>query len=193
MRSIRHGCSRHLISMLRRFFRHLRPWINSPCMMKCRDLGSWYLEIWRNSIKQYQRMCHLTCSGPWCQPWLSSWCLPRLLPPWHVVLLGSVVSCHVFLGFLWLLDVSYVWMSSLIFLCQPTVGCHDVLITYLVRSQRLRQHAFCRNPKDHGYDTWVSCVTKSHWIHHEICVHPQPILSTSRIIKNQILHVLHII
>jgi hypothetical protein len=45
---------------------------------------------------------------------------------------GSVVSCHVFLGFLWLLDVSYVWMSSLIFLCQPTVGCHDVLCQHIL-------------------------------------------------------------
>ena len=67
--------------------------------------------------------------------------------------IGGVMSC-----------VFGLLMASWCFLCldeQPDISLPTYcwlswcsLPTYLVRSQRLRQHAFCRNPvSDHGYDT----------------------------------------
>lgn len=151
-----------------------------------------YLKHWRNSIKQYQRMCHLTCSGPWCQPWLSSWCLPRLLPPWHVVLLSSgfvAVSdrwCHVMC--FW---ASYGFLMFLMSGWAAWYFSANLLLAVMMFSANIS----CSKPKAAATRRVSEPVmTKSHWIHPEICdVHPQPILSKSRIIKNQILHVLHII
>lgn len=92
-------------------------------------------------------MCHLTCSGPWCQQWLFSWCLPRLLPPWHVVLLSSgfVAAsdrwCHVMCfwasyGFLmFLMSGFYIFDQPDISLPTYGPGCHDVLCQHIFESK----------------------------------------------------------
>ena len=116
---------------------------------------------------------------------------------------GSVVSRPVS----WLLDVSCVWMSSRMFLCQPTVGRHDALITYIICLFEAKgcgkRHVLAAGTMD---DTLLICGDQIiqipiYRIHDEMwdslptnivnIKHHQVAVSLS-IIKNQTSHVLHI-
>lgn len=156
-----------------------------------------YLQSWRKSIKRYQSICHLTCSGPWCKPGLLSWCLPQLLVLnmlcWDAGLLlfpiAGVMYC-----FCWLLESSGCFPSGWAAWCFFA----NLLLAMMLSLHILLEANGCGKP----YAAFSCRDQGGHpprlWWHD---VHPRPLLSTSRIkhhqasrlIKKHILHAPHII